>query len=99
MQTASVSTTFPDIERLDDGEQQAILLARELNLPLLIEETVGRRVATALGISVSGIAGQVVKAYKERIIGTSEAQFLLKRLLDAGRINKKIYDALHSVIR
>jgi predicted nucleic acid-binding protein len=35
---------LPEVARLHGGEVQAIQLAQELALPLLIEETVGRRV-------------------------------------------------------
>jgi predicted nucleic acid-binding protein len=49
------SEQLPEVARLHVGEAQAIRLARELALPLLIEETVGRRVAQGLGIAISGI--------------------------------------------
>lgn len=65
VQIISVSIAIPEIERLDEGERQAISLAHQLKLPLLIEETVGRRVAMASGLQVSGIAGQIIKAHKE----------------------------------
>ncbi len=83
-----------EIERLDEGEKQAISLAIELNLPLLIEETIGRRLAISAGVHISGIAGQTMKAYKEKIIADFEAKAKLQELLDAGRINRRIYDKL-----
>jgi len=85
---------LPEVERLHEGEAQAIQLALELQLPLLIEETVGRRVAQNMGIQISGIAGQILKAFRQGIISTTEAEDKLRELLRAGRINQKIYEAL-----
>jgi hypothetical protein len=65
------------------GEAQAIQLARELALPLLIEETVGRRVALGLGLSISGIAGQILKAFHQ---GSSQ---LKKRGTNCGSYSKQ----------
>ena len=81
-------------KRLHDGEIQAIQLALELQLPLLIEETVGRRVAQSMGIRVSGIAGQIITAFQQNSISATDAYDKLNELFRAGRINQKIYDAL-----
>ena len=89
---ATVSTTD------QDPEAQAIQLARELALPLLIEETVGRRVARGLGISISGIAGQILKAFRQRSLTAQEARDKLQELFQAGRMNRKICEALLAVI-
>ena len=63
----SQSERLPEAAHLPVGEAQAMQLARELALSLLIEETVGRRVAQGLGISISGIAGQILQ---EKVPGT-----------------------------
>jgi predicted nucleic acid-binding protein len=47
-----------------EDRPQAIQLALELALPLLIEEAVGRRVAQGMRIPISGIAGHVLKAFR-----------------------------------
>lgn len=83
-----------EAERLHEGETQAIQLALELQLPLLIEETVGCRVAQSVGIQISGIVGQILKAFRQGSISAPEAQAKLSELLRAGRINRKIYEAL-----
>jgi len=90
--------SFPGVERLHEGEKQAIQLALELQLPLLIEETVGRHIAKNLGISISGIAGQIIKAFQQKIISATEAYNKLDELLKTGRINRKIYEALIAAI-
>jgi predicted nucleic acid-binding protein len=94
----SRSEQLPEVVRLHIGEAQAIQLARELALPLLIEETVGRRVARGLGISISGIAGQILKAFRQGAITAQESRNKLRELLQAGRISRKIYEALLAVI-
>jgi predicted nucleic acid-binding protein len=94
----SRNESLPEAARLHVGEAQAIQLALELALPLLIEETVGRRVAQGMGISISGIAGQVLKAFRQGGITAQEARNKLRELLQAGRINRKIYDGLLAVI-
>jgi predicted nucleic acid-binding protein len=98
VQVVSRSEQLPEAARLHIGEAQAIQLARELALPLLIEETVGRRVAWGLGIPISGIAGQIIMAFRRRIITAQEARNKLLELFQAGRINRKIYVALLAVI-
>src|SRR5690625_494673 len=47
---------------LDERERQAIKLALNEELPLLIEEHAGRETAQKLGLHISGIAGQLNKA-------------------------------------
>lgn len=94
VRTVSQPCELPEAERLHEGETQAIQLALELQLPLLIEETAGRRVAQSVGIQISGIAGQILKAFRQGIISATEGQDKLSELLRAGRINRKIYDAL-----
>lgn len=90
---------LPESELLDPGETAAIRLALERNLPLLIEEEAGRRVAQGLGLHISGIAGQIFKAFRTGALPSGEAQDKLRALLEAGRINKKIYNSLNGALR
>jgi predicted nucleic acid-binding protein len=94
VRTVSQPHELPEAERLQEGETQAIQLALELQLPLLIEETIGRRVTQSIGIQISGIAGQIIKAFRQDFIVATEAQNKLSELLRGGRINRKIYEAL-----
>ncbi|TVM01577.1 MAG: hypothetical protein CV087_10680 [Candidatus Brocadia sp. WS118] len=87
-------SNIPEIERLDEGEKEAISLAYQLKLPLLIEETIGRRIAQSANIHISGIAGQIIKAYTGKIIKKKEARRKLAELFNSGRINRKIYNTL-----
>jgi predicted nucleic acid-binding protein len=89
---------LPEIERIHEGEKQAIWLALELKKPLLIEETVGRRVAQNIGLSISGIAGQIVLALSHRIISKEDANLMLIDLYNKGRINRRIYETLSAAV-
>jgi len=89
----------PELEQLDSGEQEAIQLALQRHLPLLIEEEAGRSVARQLGVSISGIAGQVLKAFQENILTTEEALHHLDELFTSRRINTKIYQGLVQTVR
>lgn len=81
-------------EVLDEGEQDAIALARELEIPLLIEERAGRRVARNLGCDVSGIAGLIDRARQENLLSPEEAKRMWRTLLEENRIPESLYQSL-----
>jgi predicted nucleic acid-binding protein len=76
------------------GELEALTLAQELRLPLLIEEAVGRRVAQELNIPFSGMAGQVLKAIRLDILTNQQGRRMLEQLLHNGRISQALFDLL-----
>jgi predicted nucleic acid-binding protein len=88
---------LPEIDTLDRGELEAISLALAQGFPLLIEETAGRRVARAMGVEISGIAGQVLEAYRQGILAGPAASGLLRDLLDTGRISTRIFEGLRAI--
>ena len=51
--------------QLDPGESEAILLADQLKLPLLIDEKAGRKIAKDFGLQVRGLVG-VLYSLKQR---------------------------------
>jgi predicted nucleic acid-binding protein len=89
----------PGAELLDAGERGAIQIALERKLPLLIEEEAGRQCARSLGLQISGIAGQIIKAFRVGLISSEEAHDKLREIFEAGRINRKIYEALAAAIQ
>ena len=99
----SEASATEDLERktehLDEGERQAIHLALELKLPLLIEEEAGRGVARTLELHISGIAGQLLKATREKVISSEDASTKLAELRQAGRINRQIFEAVRAAIK
>lgn len=53
---------------LDQGEADAIALAHQLNLPLIIDEKLGRDVAKEMGIKIIGTVGIILLAKQKKII-------------------------------
>lgn len=66
---------------------------------MLIEEEAARSVAPQLGVSISGIAGQVLKAFQENILRTEDSLNHLDELFTSRRINTKIYQGLVQTVR
>lgn len=85
-------------EHLDPGEREAIALALECGLPLLIEEEAGRTLARELGIQISGIAGQILQAVRDEIIGADRANRMLVALKRKGRINLQVFESVQRAI-
>ena len=83
------------IKRLDAGESESIILAKQLNVPLIIDEKKGRTIAGSLGIPVIGLVGILLKCIERTIITRSEALTILDAL-DAN--NFRLSDALKSLI-
>ncbi len=88
-----------NLEELDNGEIEAISLAKFLSLELLIEEQDGRRLAQKLKIKISGIAGQIIKAFKKGLIDKIEALEKLKKLHIHHRLNSNLYKELKKMIK
>ena len=89
----------PGIERLHEGEIQAIQLALAFDLPLLIEEAAGRRAARRAGVSISGVAGQIVKGQRRGMVLMEEAQSMLEEMVEHRRITERIYERLMAALQ
>ena len=91
-------TRFLGMGRLDRGETDAIKLAIEMGAHLLIEEKLGRDIATKNGVQMSGIAGQLFSAYRKHIISGDEAAGKLAQLFARNRINKNVYEQVKEAL-
>ncbi len=80
------------------GEHEAISLAVKMQTKLLIEEKDGRDVAQKLGLAISGIAGEVMKCFREGGISKKEALSMLDALFYGCQINRRIYKKLQQQI-
>ena len=77
---------------LDIGESEAIVLAKENNIPnILIDEYKGRKAARVCGLFPIGTIGVLLQAKKKNLI-TAIRPELNKLVTNQRRIAKKLYD-------
>ena len=73
--------TFERIKtlKIDKGEVEAISLALELNLMLIIDERKGRKIALNQGLKIVGVLGILIENYRREFISFDELKlyFLL----------------------
>jgi len=69
---------------LDEGEAYSIELAICLKLPLIIDERKGRQVANQLGVKVTGFAGLLIQATRNKILTIEDSLELLDQAIENG---------------
>jgi hypothetical protein len=69
---------------LDDGESEAIALALELGLPLIIDEKKGRKTAKLMSVAVVGFVGILLQNIKLGLLQKSEALAIISDAEVAG---------------
>lgn len=73
------------------GEAQAIILAREKDALLLMDESSGRAFAETLGLKVRGTLYVIMKALREELLDKTEAEEVVLALVGKGfRIEPKL---------
>ncbi len=77
---------------LDFGEAEAITLALERQLPILIDERKGRSIALQKHLIVTGFAGLLLLAVRKNVLQPDVAQSMLDQAISNGfRISDKLY--------
>jgi len=88
-----VKSVLPDrilVDILGRGEAEAVALAKQLNLLLLIDDSKGFVMAETLGVKVTGTVGIIVKAYRSGL--TKDLKQVLDDLRNKGFwISDKLY--------
>lgn len=69
-------------QRIHAGEREAIALAYELGMPLLIDERRGRQAAYNIGVVIIGSLGVLAEARREEIV--EDLAPLVRTILDSG---------------
>jgi hypothetical protein len=69
---------------LDAGESEAIVLAKEMELSLIIDEKKGRKIASNLGINIFGFIGLLVLNYKKELLTKEETLDVFYRAKEQG---------------
>ena len=76
---------------LDLGESEAIALAKEKKLAIIIDEKKGRKIAKGMGIKVIGLLGVVYLNVKKGFLTKDEGRIFLEDAINHGyRIYKKM---------
>jgi len=82
--------------KIDKGETEAISLALELNLRLIIDEKKGRQVALSQGISIVGVLGILIENYRQNFISFDDVHYYFELVKKNGlRIDKKLEDTFY----
>lgn len=71
-------------KNLGAGESEAITLAKELELSLIIDEKKGRKIALNLGVNITGFIGILILNYKKQLLSSSESLEVFNRAKEAG---------------
>ena len=77
--------------RLDLGESESIVLAKELKGLLIIDETKGRNIAKSINIDIIGLIGIILQHLKMNKLTKKEAKDIVKELEEVDfRISKEL---------
>ncbi len=86
-----------DLPEIHEGEAAAIAIALSKDLPILIDESSGRALARALGLSPRGVLHVVLVALREGKLTGDEARDIIASMVSSGfRIEPRL---LERVIR
>jgi len=78
---------------LDLGESEAIALAKEKNMAIIIDEKKGRKIAKGMGLKVIGLLGVIYLNVKKGFLTKSQGHVFLEDAINHGyRISKKMVE-------
>jgi len=81
--------------RLDLGESESIVLAEEQNLPLIIDEKRGKKIATSMGLDVIGLVGILLVYKKKGYLSNDEIKEIVNELRQVDfRVSEKLLSLL-----
>ena len=80
------------------GEACAILLAKSLNVPVLLDDSDARKFALGLGLEVVGSIGIIIRAVKLGLISKEDGLKDLERLANVMWLSVDVYEKARKVI-
>ena len=88
------------LKSLDEGEAEAIILAKELNLSLIIDEKKGRKIASNMGVNIFGFIGLLIINYKNKLLSKDEVINIFYRAKEQGfRVSKNLEEEFLALIK
>ena len=85
---------------LDAGEAEALVLAKQRGLPLLVDEKKGRNIARMMGIPILGLVGVLLLAVQRELLGPKTAAAILHQARDDGfRLSEGLHRAFMDRLR
>lgn len=85
---------------LDQGEAEAITLALEKQLPILIDERKGRMIARQKGLVVTGFLGLLLLTIQRNALTKREAKQLLDQAIKNGfHVSEKLYQQILTALK
>ena len=85
---------------LDQGESEAIALALEMSMKLIIDEKKGRKIAMNQGIEIIGLLGIIYLNVTKGFLSIAQAKAFLADAIHHGyRINQKLVDDMFQQFR
>ncbi|MCK5855447.1 MAG: hypothetical protein KAG56_09515 [Sulfurovaceae bacterium] len=87
------------LKTLDSGEAEAIVLAIEMKLSLIIDERKGRKVAKNLGINIFGFIGLLILNHKNGCLSKSDTIDVFYKAKEQGfRVGQRLEDEFLEMI-
>ena len=83
---------------IDEGEAAAIVLARKMKKPILLDDLAARRFATGLGLEVAGSIGILFKSTRLKILPKTEALDCLDKLARIMWLSVDVYEDARKTI-
>jgi len=85
---------------LDPGESEAIVLAKEMNLSLIIDEKKGRKIARNMGINIMGFLGLLLLNHKKKSLPEDEILEIYYSAKKASfRVSEKLEEQFLSLLK
>ncbi len=84
---------------LDAGESEAMTLATEMSLPLIIDEKKGRKIASNMGIRIMGFLGVLLLGHKKNFLSYDEAIEVYNAIKKADfRVSKRLEERFFDLL-